>query len=207
LSPVVSHGPRTQPVVALTFDDTPDPPWTAQVLDILERTGTRATFYAIGDRAERDPATTQRMLRVGGEVGSHAYDESHLDLRRLRPPELLRSLSRTHEAISRITGQVPVTFRPPFGFYNAQVVATANRFGYTTVLWDIDAHDWESLSAAQVVQNVVPRVQRGSIVLMHAGTTLRGENLTGTVQALPVIIDTLRRRDFRLVTVRELLGR
>lgn len=113
MSTVVSNGPRNLPLVALTFDDGPDINFTPRILDVLEERGAPATFYVVGERVEMLPEMTQRMLRVGGEIGNHAYAETHIDLRQLRPEEMLRSLSRTHEAIIRITGQVPVTFRPP----------------------------------------------------------------------------------------------
>jgi peptidoglycan-N-acetylglucosamine deacetylase len=202
---VVTNGPRTQPVVALTFDDGPDTTFTPSVLDILERTGTPASFYVVGARAEQFPDAVRRMAQLG-EVGNHAYEDRHLDLRQIPPAEMLQSLSRTHEVITQLTGRTPVTFRPPFGFYNSLVLSTAQRFGYTTVLWDVDSLDWQSLSAQQILQNVLPRVQNGSIVLMHSGVTLPGEDLTGTVTALPEIIRDLRQRGFRLVTVAQMLG-
>ncbi len=203
---VVSNGPRDVPRVALTFDDGPDTVFTPAILDILEQRGAPASFYVVGQRAQALPDLTQRMQQVGGEVGNHAYEETHLDLRELRPEVLLRSLSRTHDIITTATGVMPVTFRPPFGFYNAQVLAAVGRFGYQTVLWDVDSLDWQSLSAGQILQNVLPNVQNGSIILMHSGVTLPGEDLTGTVNALPTIIDDLRARGFELVTVAELLG-
>lgn len=205
MNQVVTHGPRTAPRVALTFDDGPDTIYTPQILAILERLRAPASFYVIGRRADNLPATTRRMAALG-EVGNHAYEDRHLDLRELRVDALLRSLSRTHETITRITGRPPRTFRPPFGFYDNEVLAAAARFGYTTVLWDVDSQDWQSLSAQQILENVLPRVQNGSIILMHSGTTLPGENLTGTVIALPEIIRDLRARGFELTTVSRLLG-
>jgi peptidoglycan-N-acetylglucosamine deacetylase len=206
ISPVVSNGPRTEPWVALTFDDGPDTVYTPPILDVLERMSTPATFYVLGQRAELRPDLTQRMLAVGGEIGNHAYVDAHVDLRQLQPQPLQQSLTMTHDAITSITGQVPVTFRPPFGFYNSQVLAVAGRFGYTTVLWDVDSLDWQGLKAQQVQANVLPKVRNGSIVLMHAAITAGGAGLTGTVEALPQIINALRQRGLRLVTVREMLG-
>ncbi|HEY3366784.1 MAG TPA: polysaccharide deacetylase family protein [Symbiobacteriaceae bacterium] len=206
MAAVVSNGPRNVPRVALTFDDGPDTTFSPQILDILERKRAPATFYVIGDRADDHREVTRRMAQVGGEVGNHAYEEKHLDLRKLRPEQLLRSLGRTHEIITAVTGQVPVTFRPPFGFYNTFVLSTAQRFGYQTVLWDVDANDWQSLSGQQILQNVLPKVRNGSIILMHSATTLPSEDLTGTVVALPSIIDDLRARKFELVTVAQMLG-
>lgn len=203
---VVTHGPRTLPRVALTFDDGPDVTYTPQVLDILARESVPATFYVLGERADIRPELMARMAAAGHEVGNHAYEERHLDLRQLRPEEVLRTLSRTHETITRLTGQPPRTFRPPFGFYDSFVLSTANRFGYPTVLWDVDSLDWQSLSAQQILQNVLPKVQNGSIILLHSGTTLPGEDLSGTVTALPDIIRDLRERGFTFVTVSELLG-
>lgn len=203
---VVSHGPRDLPQVALSFDDGPDSIFPPQILDILERTGTPATFYVVGARADRLPDLTIRMDRVGGELGNHRYDDRHRDLRQLRPEAVLQTMSRTHEVITELSGRTPVTFRPPFGFYNAFVLSSAQRFGYTTVLWDVDSLDWQSLSAQQILENVLPRVQNGSVILMHSGVTLPGEDLTGTVRALPEIIRDLRARGFRLVTVAQMLG-
>lgn len=203
---VVTNGPRGVPLVALTFDDGPEARFTAPILDILELQGVPASFYVIGERAEQQPDLLLRMVSLGCEVGSHAYESAHRDLRALTPAQILQTLSRTHETITRITGQAPVTFRPPFGFYNALVLSTANRFGYQTVLWDVDSLDWQSLSAQQILRNVLPRVQNGSLVLMHSGTTLPGEDLTGTVEALPTIITDLRQRGFELVTVAQMLG-
>ncbi|HYG60000.1 MAG TPA: polysaccharide deacetylase family protein [Symbiobacteriaceae bacterium] len=203
---VVRNGPRNVPQVALTFDDGPDTQFTPQILEILERFDVPASFYVIGERAEQLPDALLRIVNLNGEVGNHAYEAGHVDLRTLPPAQVLRTLSRTHEVITRITGQAPVTFRPPFGFYNVQVLASASRFGYQTVLWDIDSLDWQSLSAQQILQNVLPGVQNGSIILMHSGTTLPGEDLTGTVQALPTIISDLRQRGFELVTVADMLG-
>jgi len=203
---VVSHGSRSNPLVALTFDDGPDGYYTPRVLDILERMGAPASFYVVGNRSEANPEMVRRMDRVGGEVGNHAYEEAHLDLRRIQPAEMLRSLSLTHEVITRLTGKAPVTFRPPFGFYNTMVLSTAQRFGYQTVLWDVDSQDWQSLTGQQILQNVLPKVQNGSIILMHSATTLPGEDLSGTINALPTIITDLRRRGFRLVTVAQMLG-
>jgi peptidoglycan-N-acetylglucosamine deacetylase len=202
---VTTQGPPDLPLVALTFDDGPDTLYSPQILDILERAGAPASFYIIGQRAAALPEVTLRMAQVG-EVGNHAWADEHLDLRALRPEMVLRSLRLTHEAIEQITGQAPVTFRPPFGFYNSTVLATADRFGYQTVLWDVDSLDWQSLDASQIRQNVLPRVEPGSIVLMHSGITLPGEDLSGTVAALPGLIEDLRRQGYQLVTVAEMLG-
>ncbi len=179
--------------------------YTPQILTILEREGVPASFYVIGERALIRPELIQRMDAIG-EVGNHAFEESHLDLRDLRPQEILRTISRTHEAITNLTGKPPVTFRPPFGFYNSFVLATAGRFGYLTILWDVDSLDWQSLSASQILQNVLPKVQNGSIILMHSGTTLPGEDLSGTVAALPDIIRDLREREFEFVTAAQMFG-
>jgi len=207
VSPVVSNGPRTEPWVALTFDDGPDTIYSPAILDVLEGLGAPATFYVVGQRAEFLPEVTRRMLAVGGEVGNHSYAEAHLDLRQLQPRPLLRSLTQAHESISSITGQMPVTFRPPFGFYDTQVLAAAGRFGYSTVLWDVDSLDWQGLTADQVLTNVLPNVRNGSIILMHSAVAAGGASLTGTVEALPTIINALRQRGLQLVTVREMLGR
>lgn len=201
---VYLRGDRRYPLVALTFDDGPDRTFTPRVLDVLRRERAPATFFLVGTRAEKNPDVVRRIVREGHEVGNHSY--SHANLARLAPQQIDRQLRRADRVLTGLTGRKVRVFRPPYGEVTPAVTRVAGALGYRTVLWNVDSLDWKRTTTAQdVVNNVVPRVRRGSIILHHSAGG-KGEDLTNTVQALPQIIRTLRARGYRLVTVSELLA-
>jgi len=55
-------------VVALTFDDGPDPWNTPKVLDVLDRQNIKATFFMMGRNVERHPAVAREVMRRGHEI-------------------------------------------------------------------------------------------------------------------------------------------
>lgn len=188
--------------VALTFDDGPDNVYTPQILAILQREHVKATFFIVGQQAERHPQMMARIVRAGHAIGNHTFD--HPDLARISLSHMNWEVTRTERDIARLTGQPNKWVRPPYGSVNARVLAAIGRMGYQAVNWSVDSNDWQGLSAAQIEHNIVGSVFPGAIILQHcAGST--NENLKGTVAALPVVIHALRARGYSFVTVPELL--
>ncbi|WP_229106540.1 polysaccharide deacetylase family protein, partial [Paenibacillus sp. 1001270B_150601_E10] len=110
------------------------------------------------------------------------------------------------QTIKDITGQTMTIIRPPYGNVSEEQVKWLASQGLLIVNWNVDSLDWKGLNADQVVSNVMSHIGSGSIVLQHgAGGT--GEDLTGTVEALPRMIKQLRDQGIELVTIPELLGR
>jgi peptidoglycan/xylan/chitin deacetylase (PgdA/CDA1 family) len=194
---LVYHGPRAARVVALTFDDGP---WadTPDFLAVLERERVRGTFFIIGRQVEGHGALLARELRDGDVLGNHTYTHPFLT----RTGDAQDQLSRTTAAIEGASGYRPCVFRPPYGALNAGVVATARAQGMSTIVWDVDPSDYARPGTAAIVARVLAGVRNGSIVLMHDGGGPRGQ----TLAALPRIIDALRARGYRFLTVPELLG-
>lgn len=199
----VLYASRSENKVALTFDDVPDPRFTPQVLDILKRKKVRATFFVVGTRAKKHPGLVKRIYREGHAVGNHSY--SHPDFSRLTLSKMQEQITRTDRELSRLLGIRPRLIRPPYGEILVDQLEWSRREGYTVVNWDVDSSDWRQLTAAKVYRNVTRSVRPGSIVLMHAGGG-EGQNLAGTVKALPRIIDWLREHHYEPVTLPELLG-
>ncbi len=83
------------------------------------------------------------------------------------------------------------------------MISTAAALGMRTVTWDVDPSDWTNPGSGAVYSRVVGAARAGSIILMHDG----GGNRSGTLAALPAIIDTLRARGYGFATVSELLGK
>ncbi|EGL16933.1 polysaccharide deacetylase family protein [Paenibacillus sp. HGF7] len=132
---------RTEsPCAALTFDDGPDPQYTPQLLDLLARKGTRATFFVLGAKAEHYPDLIRRMHEEGHLVGLHNY--MHHSNALMTPWKVRRTLEHSADVIERITGIRPVHYRPPWGVFNVFDFLLIRKF--RIVLWSMAAFDWRS---------------------------------------------------------------
>lgn len=188
--------------VALTFDDVPDPRYTPLVLNVLKRKRVRATFFVVGSRAAKHPGLVRRIVNEGHAVGNHTY--SHPELPKLSLGQVKREIERTGSEIKETAGFEPAMIRPPYGDIRPAQLDWARSRGYTVVNWDVDSQDWRQIPSGVVLRNALKGLRPGSIILMHAGGGT-GQNLFGTVNALPQLIDQLRAKGYELVTVPELL--
>lgn len=202
-STFVFNGPSAGRQVSLTFDDVPDTQFTPQILDILKKYNVKATFFVVGNRAEAHPELVKRIVQEGHAIGNHSY--SHPNLPKVSDARFHDEVLRTEKILHQLTGYSTSIFRPPYGNINEAQIQWLAGQRMNIINWNVDSLDWEGLNAKQVLSNVMSHVGPGSIILQHgAGGT--GENLTGTVQALPVIIERLQAKGIRLVTIPELLG-
>ncbi|OJU85137.1 MAG: hypothetical protein BGO11_15475 [Solirubrobacterales bacterium 70-9] len=189
----VSQGPRPRREVALTFDDGPKSRQTRPILSTLERLDATATFFVEGRHVAGNDALLRDMLASGSEIANHSYDHPK------RPG--LAELSTTDEAIQAATGFRPCLFRPPYGLIDPTVEAAARDERLEMILWDLDPGDDHGFGPRAIEAHAVHRAHPGAIILMHDG----GRH-PQTVTALAGIVEGLRARHFRLVTVTELLG-
>ncbi|NPV69813.1 MAG: polysaccharide deacetylase family protein [Firmicutes bacterium] len=198
---VLRQGDVKQNLVALTFDDGPDTQFTPQILDALAQKGVRATFFLIGKRLSEAPAVVGRIIAEGHAVGNHTYN--HPNVMRFTADEISSEIASAGEALRRFGVRRTDMFRPPYGAVHVSSVESLANSGYRLYLWSVDSLDWRGLNSQQVIDNVVPLVANGSVILMHSAGG-PGEDLSGTVQALPVIIDQLRAKGYRFVTLTEM---
>lgn len=194
----VTHGPRGERSVALTFDDGPGHV-TERILDVLARHGARATFNVLGERVEGREGLLRRAAAEGHELGNHAFRHERLAG---RPVDAHRQLRRTSAAVARAAGVAPRVFRPPYGSVSRSVVLAARVAGLVTVRWDVDPHDYETPGADTIRRRIVRRVEPGSIVLLHDDRRARLQ----TAEAVDGALEELRARGYRFVTTSELLG-
>ena len=181
--------------VALTFDDGPHPVYTLQLLDILRRMHTPATFFVVGKQVEKNPALVQLEVAEGHEVGNHTYDHVNLTV---IPPELIAyELDECDAAIKKATGSSARFFRPPGGDYNGDVIRDAAQRGYITTLWTNDPGDFLRLPSDVILKRCLDHLENGAIILLHDG-------IPQTMQILPQLITEARKRGYQFVTVSQL---
>ncbi len=211
----VVSGPKNEPVVALTFDDGPNPPYTERILDVLRRERVHATFFVVGRAVEAYPHTVRRIAGEGHALGNHSWDHAHLLGR--SAAFVHAELARTDDALARVANVRPRLMRPPFGQRDFSLMAQAKRDGYTVVMWsDRLPDDWEQPGDATIASRVVSRVHDGSIIVLHDGN--RGQlcaraklpprtcDRTQEIAATAEIIETLRTQGYRFVTIPQLLA-
>ncbi|MBI4289759.1 MAG: glycosyltransferase [Chloroflexi bacterium] len=189
-------------IIALTFDDGPNEPYTSQVLDILKRYDVKATFFVLGKNVEYYPEVTGRIIAEGHALGNHTYDHK----KATALVEWDRQIDRAQDVIARTVGVKPRLFRPPFGQKTPWELDSMRKRGYVTIAWSISANDPNVRSSDVIARRVIRKAQPGGIILLHDGfETRHGWDRSPTVQALPAIVESLKAQGYTFVTIPELL--
>jgi peptidoglycan/xylan/chitin deacetylase (PgdA/CDA1 family) len=199
--PTLTQLPGPGDCVSVTFDDGPNPQATPRILDVLAREGVPATFFVLGRHADRWPELVRRMAGEGHQLGNHGY--WHRKLHRRSPAYVRDDLSRGTEAIERASGGVrPRHFRAPHGFRNPWVTPIATSLGQRTVGWSLGVWDSARPGADEIARRAIRGMHARSILLLHDGDGYDADgDRMQTADALPAIIDGLRARGFRFVTL------
>jgi peptidoglycan/xylan/chitin deacetylase (PgdA/CDA1 family) len=190
--------------LALTFDDGPSRTYTPRVLDVLARHGAHATFFTLAGNASRCPETIRRMIAEGHDVGLHG--DVHWPLPLLTPGLIRRELERGAAAVARATPVRSRFYRPPFGFMMPMQARYVAELGYISVLGDVYPEDTQRPGTAKIVERTLPRLSPGSIVILHDGSPLGEPDRSQTVEALEQILEYMKSRGLRGVSVSELLA-
>ncbi len=194
LVPCASFASGTK-LCALTFDDGPGP-YTERLLDTLAEKGVKATFFVLGQQAERYPDTIKRIYEEGHQLANHTW--GHVNLVKYSEGGVVAQLQRTADTLDRITGvKGEYLMRPPYGSYNDSVLEV---IGVPAILWSVDPYDWKYRDAQTDHDNVLESVFDGCIILLH-------DIHEASVDAVPSIIDDLKAEGYELVTVNELFRR
>lgn len=205
---VARYGKTKQKEVVLTFDDGPDPAFTPQILDILNRNQIKGTFFIVGENAMLHPELVKRMHKEGHEIGNHTF--THPDVGSITPFQTKMELNATQRLFQGITGHSMTLFRPPY-VANADPssgdkltpMIQAQKLGYTMVGELIDSNDWKGLSTDEIVNRVLDQLPEGNVILLHDS----GGDRSNTVKALPILIKELKEHGYTFTTVADLIGK
>lgn len=182
----------SRPMVALTYDDGPQPSVGNRIMDCLAQYDGKATFFMVGDRVSRFSSEVQRMAAEGHEVANHT--QNHLYLQKQSAEVIQAQVAQCNAAIQAACGVTPTLMRLPGGNHNATVRANTNM---PMIQWNIDTLDWKTRNADTTVNTVLSQVKDGDIILMH-------ELYSQTADATERIVPELVNRGFQLVTVSEM---
>jgi polysaccharide deacetylase family sporulation protein PdaB len=182
--------------IAISFDAAWGNTHTRPILDILDQFGVKTTFFLVKIWVDKYPEDVKEIAARGHEVQNHSA--THPDMTVLSPEEIRKEIRAAEEAIETITGVKPNLFRPPFGAYDNKVIETLESMGYKVIQWSIDSLDWKEISADQIVERVLSRIEPGAIVLFH-------NDASYVEEYLPHILEELANRDYRVVPIGQLI--
>ncbi|WP_199566200.1 bifunctional polysaccharide deacetylase/glycosyltransferase family 2 protein [Streptomyces corynorhini] len=188
--------------IVLTFDDGPDPTYTAKVLKILDDHDVPGTFFLIGSMISRYPGVVRRMVADGNEVGVHTF--THVDLSYQSASRVKREIAQTQLALAGAAGITTTLFRAPYSSTNDAidneswpVYKRLGAMGYTSVFIDTDSEDWQLPGVDKIIKWATPKKGKGAAVLFHDA----GGNRDETLVALDRYIKKMKAKGYTFTTV------
>ena len=192
-------------LLALTYDDGPNDPYTWRLLEILERHSVKATFFLIGRFVEQKPEIARAMVEAGHAIGSHTWD--HPNLIFASAVEVRRQLRQTQQVIRDATGVDPKLFRPPFGGRRPATLRVARAMGFEPVMWNVSCYDWKPISAAEIVGHAARQIRGGDVILLHDGEYHRiGVDRSRSIAASDLILSRYKAEAYAFVTIPEMIS-
>lgn len=184
-------------IVALTFDDGPTE-YTLLVLDLLKKHRQKATFFCIGNQIERFPETAKRIVNEGHILANHTFSHPK-NMGFLNRKAVLNEIASNQEIIRKTVGKEPLFFRPPFGVTNPNIAQACEKLNLSVIGWNIRSLDTVIASETKILDRILPRLQKGSIILLH-------DTSAKTVNVLERLLIIIEKQQIQSVTVDELLN-
>ncbi len=192
--------------IALTIDDGPDPVVTPQVLDLLDRHGSRATFFCIGQEAQRYPELCREIVRRGHAVENHSQRHRH-DFSLMGPRALALEVQASQDTLTSVCGQRPLFFRAPAGLRNLFLAPVLARLGLHLASWSARGFDTRVNDPGRVASGLLRGLKAGAILLLHDGHAARtAAGVPVILAVLPTVLESAAAAGLRPVTLREALS-
>ena len=191
------RGMTNEKVVALTFDDGPDEKYTPLILEILMKHQVMATFFVIGNKAEKQGDILQRIHSEGHALGNHSFSHAFFfDL--FGREKMERDLLKADEIIIKVSGKKPEYFRPPYGVTNPVVAKVTKMLKYKVVGWSVRSLDTVLKDEDKILERIKDRLHPGAIILMH-------DDREVTSKVLEKVILMVKEEGYRFVGLEELI--
>ena len=183
--------------IAITFDAAWGADKTEEIIKICQEKNIEATFFLVGFWVEKYPDLVKKIDEANiFDIGTHS--NTHPNMGGLSEEQMRNELTTSVKLIEDITQKKVKYFRPPYGDYSDRLITVCEDLGLQAIQWSVDSLDWKGLSAGEMLQRITSTVQNGSIILCH-------NNSDHIVEALPVMIDTLRAQGYTFVKMSNLV--
>lgn len=182
--------------VAITFDAAWTNQDTDELIKILKKHKATATFFIVGDWADRFPESVRAFYDAGHTIANHS--DTHKAFSKCTREEIRKEITACNEKLEKIIGEEITLVRAPLGDYTKESLEVAESLGMKTIQWNCDSLDYTKISVEEIVNRVVNGTQNGSVILFHNGV----EN---TVESLDRILTNLEKQGYSFVSVNDLI--
>ncbi|MEO5628127.1 MAG: polysaccharide deacetylase family protein [Candidatus Saccharimonadales bacterium] len=199
------HVKTTEKIVALTFDDGPNEPFTSQIVDFLDNQKIKASFFQVGKCVEKFPATTLKIYKSGHTVGIHSL--SHKFSKYFTQPRFRDEINKSQAIIAEVIGVQPRLFRPPWLWRQPFLLLGLKKLNLQPVSGLFCSNlEVAQINAKTIAKHALAKVRPGAIIIFHDGYNSKGGNRSQTVEAVKITVKELQSQGYRFVTVDQLLG-
>ena len=181
---------------AISFDAAWGADKTREIMRVCDDFGVKATFFLVGFWIEKYPEMVKEIYNNGFEIGIHS--NTHPDMTKLNKKEIREELSINIKLVEDLTGFRPKLFRPPYGYYNNDLIEVCEELGLSCIEWSVDSLDWKGLSASQIASRVTSKTEKGSIVLFH-------NNSDHIINGLKLVLEYYKCKNMQVVPIGELI--
>lgn len=182
--------------IAISFDAAWGADKTREIMSICDSYGVKATFFLVGFWVEEYPDMVKEIYNNGFEIGLHS--NTHPDMTKLSKKEIKQELETNISLIEELTGFRPKLFRPPYGYYNNDLIDVCESMGISCIEWSVDSLDWKGLSAGEISGRVTTQSKNGSIVLFH-------NNSDNILDGLKMVLEYFRLNETQVVPIGDLI--
>jgi peptidoglycan-N-acetylglucosamine deacetylase len=196
-------------VLALTFDDGPDPVYTRAISQILLDYQAQGTFFVLGKHSQKYPEIVQSLQKQGHEIGNHTWNHYNLNSKFQRT--IYQEVADTDTLINQLIASNNLYFRPPFGRAGMLVTNVLKKMQKPIVFWDVDLQDWRGTSTTKMMDILADNLHNGAIILLHDSDGVRKKGISAsrhqTVEVVEKILRFYTPQGYEFVTISELLKR
>lgn len=194
----------SEKMVALTFDDGPDPRYTQEIGQILADAGAPSTFFVMGRHTQQHPEIVQTLMAQGHELGNHTWN--HPSLRFMPPKAMQEELESTDQLLRDLGYTQPIPFRAPYGHSLFLLPQILKQRQQANILWTVQMNDWKPETPEVMMKLLAPKFDNGAIILLHDGDgESEGADRSNTVIVVKQILEKYQAQGYQFVTVSELL--
>ncbi|MDR6124168.1 putative sporulation protein (polysaccharide deacetylase family) [Bacillus sp. SLBN-46] len=192
----IYKGHPDKPMVSFIINVAWGNEYLPEMLATLKRHNVSVSFFLEGNWVKKNPDVAKMIVSAGHEVGNHSY--SHPDMQKLTAAQTREQILKTNNIIEAATGEKPVWFAPPSGSYRDETIKIADELNMLTVMWTVDTVDWQKPSPDVLINRVMSKIDKGSMVLMHPTES--------TAKSLDRLITLIEKKDLEIGTVSELMS-
>ncbi len=183
--------------IALTFDCAwGDAEMTGKLLETLDKTGARATFFVTGEFCDSYPDAVRKMSSAGHSVQS--LSDKNLHIKGMNVNDLIADTNEAAQKIKALTGKAPAFYRAPYGDYDDKSLSTLEGMNYKVIQWSVNSNDLDDKDAASLCNRVIKETASGSVILFHNDSESAAEALTH-------IVTKLKQKGFEPVKIEDLV--